>query len=134
MIAYADIEKIKSETFMNENKSKSGIITTTSGLQYKININGIGSEPVDTSLITVYYIGKTIDGNVFDSTLPPKSPITFPLKRLIMGWQEGLKLIKPGGKISLYIPSKLGYGISGSGEAIPPNAVLIFDIELVKVE
>ena len=134
IIAKANIEKQKGQIFLKINKTKPGIITTASGLQYKILKQGSGEYSKDTSKISVYYIGKTIDGVGFDSTLAPDKPIVFPLYKLIGGWGEGLKFIKAGGKITLYLPAKLAYGIGGTGDAIPTNAVLIFDVELISVD
>jgi len=103
--------------------------STASGLHYIIATPGTGDHPGINSNVNVQYAGYLTDGTVFDKT-GPASSVTFPLKNLILGWQEGIPLIARGGKIKLLLPSALGYGQFGSG-SIPGNAVIIFDIQLV---
>ena len=104
----------------------------SSGLFYKINSNGTGQEVVNLcSNLTVKYKGRLTNGTVFDSTATGNTAI-FQLGQVIPGWQKGIPLVSSGGSITLYIPPSLGYGTSGSGP-IPPNAILIFDIDLVNV-
>lgn len=105
---------------------------TGTGLGYKIIRQGTGKRPTGRSTVTCHYKGWLDDGTVFDSSLGG-DPISFPLDGVIAGWTEGLQLIKEGGKIELDIPSKLGYGARGAPGAIPPNARLHFEIELIKV-
>jgi FKBP-type peptidyl-prolyl cis-trans isomerase len=124
----------KGEKFLAENKSKEGVKTTASGLQYKVNKEGTGKSPAATDNVLVHYEGKLLDGTVFDSSIKRGEPISFPLNRVIPGWTEGLQLMKEGGKSTLYIPSKLAYGASGAGGAIGPNETLIFEVELIKVK
>jgi FKBP-type peptidyl-prolyl cis-trans isomerase len=84
--------------------------------------------------VTVHYTGKLISGKVFDSSVKRGQPTTFPLNRVIPGWTEGLQLMKMGGKWVFYIPSDLAYGTRGAGGAIPPNATLIFEVELLEIK
>lgn len=122
--------KAEGEAFLAENSSKSGVQTTASGLQYKIIQEGTGVSPKAENEVTVHYTGKLLDGTVFDSSVGGE-PITFGLNQVIRGWTEGVQLMKKGGKIELYIPSDLAYGPNGAGGVIPPNAALIFEIELL---
>lgn len=122
----------KGELFLAQNKTKEGVKTTPSGLQYKILKVGEGKSPVATDKVQVHYHGTLIDGKVFDSSVDRGEPITFPLNGVIPGWTEGLQLVKEGGKIRLFIPASLAYGAQGSG-AIGPNEVLVFDVDLLKV-
>lgn len=124
--------KVAGEAFLAANKTKDGVITTPSGLQYKVLKQGTGASPQPTSNVTVYYTGTLLDGTVFDGT-KPGSPATFGLSGLIQGWKEGLLLMKEGGKFKFFIPSNLAYGERGSQGAIGPNATIIFEVELVKV-
>lgn len=124
----------KGEKFLAENKSKEGVKTTASGLQYKITKEGTGKQPAATDSVLVHYEGKLLDGTVFDSSIKRNEPISFPLNRVIPGWTEGLQLVKEGGKAILYIPSKLAYGSRGAGGAIGPDETLIFEVELLKVQ
>ncbi|QEF97541.1 Peptidyl-prolyl cis-trans isomerase Mip precursor [Stieleria maiorica] len=120
------------EKFLSENQSKEGITTTESGLQYEVLEEGEGESPSDESRVNVYYKGTLIDGTVFDQS--GDTPAQFGVNQVIAGWTEALKLMKPGAKWKLYIPPKLAYGESGSGDKIGPNALLIFEVELVSVE
>ncbi len=120
--------------FLRENKaSNPNIKETASGLQYEITKEGTGNSPKETDVVTVHYTGKLVDGTVFDSSIERGEPTQFPLNKVIPGWTEGLQLLKEGGKATLYIPSKLGYGEQGAGDIIPGNATLIFDVELIKI-
>ena len=131
----ADSATEKGEKFLAENKSKEGVKTTASGLQYKITKEGTGKSPAATDRVLVHYEGKLLDGTVFDSSIKRGEPIAFPLNRVIPGWTEGLQLLKEGGKAILYIPSKLAYGPGGTpGGPIGPNETLIFEVELIKVQ
>ncbi len=128
-------EKFKEEgkAFLEENAKKDGVITTESGLQYKVVQEGTGASPKETDEVTVHYTGTLIDGTKFDSSLDRGEPATFPLNRVIKGWTEGLQLMKEGAKYIFYIPSELGYGDQGAGQSIPGGSVLIFEVELIKV-
>ena len=129
----AEENKAEGEAFLAENGKKEGVITTASGLQYKILKEGNGASPKATSSVTVHYKGTTIDGNEFDSSYKRGTPATFPLNRVIAGWTEGLQLMKEGASYEFYIPSDLAYGSRGAGRDIGPNSTLIFDVELIKV-
>lgn len=125
------------EKFLEENKSKDGVKTTQSGLQYKVNKEGTGASPVIGDGVMVEYTGKLIDGTEFDSTKAQGGqPFAVPLTgdSVIKGWTEGLQLMKEGGEYTLYIPTHLAYGSNQSSPKIPANSVLIFDMKIVKVE
>lgn len=124
----------KGEKFLADNKTKEGVKTTASGLQYKITQEGTGKAPKATDTVIVHYEGKLLDGSIFDSSIKRGKPIDFQLNQVIPGWTEGLQLMKEGGKATLYIPSKLAYGPRGAGGIIGPNETLIFDVELIKVQ
>ena len=126
--------KAAGAAFLAENAKKANIVTTASGLQYEVLTPGTGASPSATDNVTVHYKGTTIDGEEFDSSYSRGEPATFPLNRVIAGWTEGVQLMKEGAKYRFYIPSDLAYGAQGAGRAIGPNAALIFDVELIKVQ
>jgi len=117
--------------FLVENGKKPGVITTSSGLQYEVIKEGTGKKPAASDVVKVHYEGKLIDGISFDSSLGG-APIEFPLDQVISGWTEGLQLMSVGSKYKFYIPPELGYGAGGAGP-IPPNSVLIFEVELLDI-
>lgn len=119
------------EAFLAANSNKDGVVTTTSGLQYKVVKQGEGETAKKGDKITVTYKGTTIDGVTFDES---KKPIEFPLENMIEGWIEGLQLMNEGSEYILYIPSKLAYGENGASQIVKPNSVLIFDVQLLKIE
>jgi FKBP-type peptidyl-prolyl cis-trans isomerase FklB len=124
----------ENEAFLERNKTAEGVKVTASGLQYKILSSGAGTKsPSATDNVTVHYTGKTIDGNVFDSSVQRGQPATFVLTQVIRGWTEGLQLMKEGDKFMFFIPNELGWGERGSGAQIPPFATVIFEVELIKV-
>ena len=125
-------EKKAGSEFLARNKKEPGVIETPSGLQYKVIVEGTGASPKATDKVKVHYTGKTLDGNVFDSSVERGEPITFPLNGVISGWTEGLQLMKEGGKSILYIPYNLAYGERGN-QGIKPGACLIFEVELIEV-
>lgn len=128
------INRKKGETFLAANKSKPGVHTTASGLQYIIVSEGSGESPDLNDLVSVYYRGTMIDGTEFDKTQEGQ-PAEFPVDGVIAGWTEALQMMKPGAKWTLFIPSDLAYGESGAGGGqIGPNSVLIFDVELLSVK
>ena len=119
--------------FLAENAKKEGVVTTKSGLQYKVLTEGTGRAPKATDKVRCHYEGFLIDGTVFDSSVQRGEPADFPLQGVIAGWTEGLQLMKEGGKTRFFIPYMLAYGEGGAGSSIPPFATLIFDVELIKV-
>jgi len=120
--------------FLADNKSKDGVKTTSSGLQYKVLKDGNGEQPKSTDTVTVNYRGTLIDGTEFDSSYKRGEPATFPVSGVIKGWTEALQLMKVGSKYQLFIPPNLAYGSQSPGAAIPPNSLLIFEVELMKVQ
>lgn len=126
-------EAEKGKAFLEENAKKDGVITTESGLQYKVVKKGTGAKPNSDDRVTVDYTGTLIDGTEFDSS-KGREPITFNVQDVIAGWVEGLQLMTEGANYIFYIPSDLAYGSRGAGNAIPPNATLIFDVNLLKIE
>jgi len=126
--------KEEGEKFLAENKKKKGVITTPSGLQYIVIKEGEGDSPSDDDTVSVDYVGTLLDGTKFDSSYDRGQPATFPVKGVIKGWTEALKLMKPGSKLKLFIPSDLAYGERGAGKVIGPDATLIFEVELKDVK
>ncbi|PQL91149.1 FKBP-type peptidyl-prolyl cis-trans isomerase [Apibacter adventoris] len=120
----------ESKKFLDENKKKSGIKVTNSGLQYKVEKEGTGAKPTDDDLVSVNYVLKTIDGTVIEDSKKAtgNKPADIPLSRVVPGWKEGVKLMSKGAKYILYVPSDLAYGENGPAG---PNQALIFEIELV---
>lgn len=120
--------------FLSENKTKEGVIETSTGLQYKVLKRGEGGlTPTKTQVVEVHYEGKLLSGEVFDSSFARGEPVTFPLNRVIAGWTEGLQLMSVGDDFELYIPSNLAYGNRQIG-SIPPGSTLIFKVELLGVK
>jgi len=119
--------------FLEKNAKKDGVITTSSGLQYKILKEGEGESPKETEKVEVHYHGTLIDGTVFDSSVDRGESITFPVNGVIPGWVEALQLMKTGAKYKLFIPSELAYGNRGQGK-IGPNSTLIFEVELITIK
>ena len=110
-------------------------ISTASGLQYRIITEGSGTEnPSPSSIVTVHYSGKLTDGTEFDSSYKRNQPASFPVNGVIQGWTEALQLMHVGDKWELTIPSDLAYGRQGAGIAIPPDAILIFEVELLEIK
>jgi len=120
--------------FLAENGKKPGIITLPSGLQYKVIADGKGKSPKTTSSVTTNYSGRLLDGTEFDSSYKRGQPATFPCSGVIKGWTEALLMMKEGATWEIYVPSNLAYGESGAGNVIPPNATLIFQVELIAVK
>lgn len=129
--AQANIEQ--GRAFLAANMTKEGVITTESGLQYKVlEASESTEQPQHNSRVTVHYHGTLTDGSVFDSSVERGQSIEFALHQVIPGWTEGLQLMHKGEKTRLFIPSELGYGMRSAG-AIPPGSVLIFDVELIDI-
>ena len=129
----AEGNKVKADEFLTKNKSADGVQTTASGLQYKIIQPGTGPSPKPESIVSVNYKGTLIDGTEFDSSYKRGQPAEFPVRGVIPGWQEGLQLLKKGGKAIFYVPPELAYG-DRARQQIPSNAVLIFEVELLDVK
>jgi FKBP-type peptidyl-prolyl cis-trans isomerase len=121
------------QKFLSDNKSKDGVKTTASGLQYKVMKEGNGAQPKATDTVTVNYRGTLTDGTEFDSSYKRNQPASFPVGGVIKGWTEALQLMKAGAKYQLFIPPDLAYGKEGR-PGIPPNSVLIFEVELMDVK
>ena len=129
-----EIEKEKGKQFLAENKQREGVQETESGLQYEVIVMGDGPKPEATDKVKVHYTGKTLDGQVFDSSVERGEPIEFALNQVIKGWTEGLQLMPTGSKFMFYIPSDLGYGDRGAaGGMIKPGATLVFEVELLDI-
>ena len=133
MTESADKNKKEGETFLATNKAKEGWKATASGLQYKVEKEGSGNSPKDGDIVKVHYTGTFINGEKFDSSRDKGEPIEFPVNGVIAGWTEALKIMKPGAKYQLVIPSDLAYGPGGKGQ-IAPNSTLLFDVELLDVK
>lgn len=121
------------EAFLASNKSKPGVKTTASGLQYQVLTEGKGKKPGPTSQVKVHYVGTLLDGTKFDSSYDRGQPAQFALNGVIPGWTEALQLMSEGSKYKLFIPSNLAYGDRGTPGPIGPNATLIFEVELLEV-
>ncbi|HUO78086.1 MAG TPA: FKBP-type peptidyl-prolyl cis-trans isomerase [Thermodesulfovibrionales bacterium] len=130
----AEKNKSEGEAFLGENKKKEGVKILPSGLQYKVITEGSGRSPKESDTVTVNYKGTFVDGTEFDSSYKRGEPATFPVNGVIKGWTEALPLMKEGAKWQLFIPSSLAYGEAGAGNAIGPNATLIFEVELISIK
>ncbi|MGK5093048.1 FKBP-type peptidyl-prolyl cis-trans isomerase [Deltaproteobacteria bacterium TL4] len=133
MAQRAETNLIEGQKFLEENKNNEGVVVLPSGLQYKIIQEGSGAKPNPRQSVTVHYHGTLIDGTVFDSSYDRGQPLTFGVTQVIPGWVEGLQLMPEGAKWRLFIPYNLAYGKNGAGNVIGPNAALIFDVELIRV-
>ena len=126
--------KKKGDAFFAENKTKQDVVTLASGLQYKILKAGDGKTPAENNTVVCHYRGTLIDGAEFDSSYNRGQPATFPVKGVIKGWNEALRLMSVGSKWQLFIPPDLAYGAHGAGRDIGPNATLIFEVELLAIK
>ena len=126
--------KAEGQAFLAANKSKVGVVTTASGLQYKVLTQGTGPKPTADDSVVCNYKGTLINGTEFDSSYKRGEPATFPVGQVIKGWTEALQLMQVGSKYQLFIPSELAYGERGAGAEIGPNATLIFEVELLSIK
>ena len=132
--AKGEVNKVEGEKYLAENAKKPGVETTASGLQYEVITMGTGPKPTATDEVKVHYTGRLIDGTEFDSSVSRGEPAVFPVGQVIPGWVEGIQLMPVGSKFKFHIPSDLAYGAGGApGGAIPPNSVLVFDVELLEI-
>jgi FKBP-type peptidyl-prolyl cis-trans isomerase len=122
------------DAFLVANKTKDGVVTLPSGLQYKIITEGKGPKPAATDTVVCNYRGTLLNGKEFDSSYKRGQPASFPLNQVIKGWTEGVQLMPTGSKWQFYIPPALAYGTRGAGGDIGPNATLIFDVELISIQ
>ena len=127
----AEANKAAGEAFLAQNKTAEGVVTTESGLQYKVITEGTGATPADGDIVKVHYTGTLLDGTKFDSSVDRGEPLEFPIGAVIPGWTEMLKLMKVGSKVTAWIPSDLAYGPRGRGPQIPGNSLLVFEMELI---
>lgn len=132
--AAAEKNETEGKAFLAKNKAKEGVKTRPSGLQYEVIKSGKGASPKATDTVKVHYVGTLLDGTVFDSSVERNEPAVFPVNRVIPGWTEAMQLMKVGDKWRLFIPSDLAYGPRGAGAEIGPNAVLVFEVELLGIE
>jgi len=132
--AAGEKNKVEGEKFLAENAKNPGVVTLPSGLQYRVLTEGKGKKPTEKSTVVTHYSGKLLDGTEFDSSYKRGEPVTFAVGGVIRGWTEGLQLMREGSKYEFFIPSNLAYGESGAGGVIPPNATLVFQVELITVK
>jgi len=132
--AAAEKNLAAAKAFLEANRTKEGVTTLPSGLQYKVLKEGSGPKPSTTDSVTVHYRGTLIDGTEFDSSYSRNEPATFPLNRVIRGWTEALQLMGEGAKWEIYVPPDLAYGERGAGARIPPQSALVFEVELIKAK
>jgi FKBP-type peptidyl-prolyl cis-trans isomerase len=130
----AETNKKEGDAFLAENKTKAGVVTTASGLQYKILSEGTGPKPTANDSVICNYKGTLLDGTEFDSSAKHGGPATFPVSGVIKGWTEALQLMPMGSKWQLFVPADLAYGQRGAGGGIAPNSTLIFEVELVSIK
>lgn len=125
--------KAAGEAYLAENAKKEGVKTTESGLQYKVVTEGTGEIPKAEDTVKVHYTGTFVNGEKFDSSVDRGEPAMFGVGQVIPGWTEALQMMKVGSKWQLAIPSDLAYGPEGRGPSMPPNSVLLFDVELIEI-
>lgn len=130
----AEENKAAGDAFLAENKTKDGVITLASGLQYKVITPGTGPSPDLNDKVKCHYRGSLINGMEFDSSYQRNEPAVFPVSGVIQGWTEALQLMKEGAKWMLYVPSELAYGEQGAGNVIEPGSTLIFEVELLEIQ
>lgn len=130
----AETNKTAGEAFLKANAAKPGVVTTASGLQYEILVKGTGPTPKAEDTVVCNYRGTLVDGTEFDSSASHGGPATFPVRGVIKGWTEALQMMPVGSKWRLVLPADLAYGPNGAGSQIGPNAVLVFEVELVSIK
>jgi len=123
----------QNEAFLAQNKTKQGVTTTPSGLQYEVVKMGTGPKPTAESTVKVHYVGTLIDGTEFDSSIKRNEPAQFPVSGVIAGWTEALQLMPVGSKFKLVLPESVAYGANGAGEVIKPFSTLVFEVELLEI-
>ena len=134
MAQAGEVNKKEGDVFLAANKTKEGVVTLPSGLQYKILKEGTGAKPTASDTVVCNYKGTLIDGKEFDSSYKRGQPATFPVGQVIKGWTEALQIMPVGSKWQLFIPSELAYGPRGPSPDIGPNATLIFEVELLSIQ
>lgn len=134
--AEQEVRSAEQRQFLAENAERDDVVTTESGLQYRVLEEGEDDAPSPeaTDTVDVHYHGTLIDGTVFDSSVERGTPMTLQLNRVIPGWTEGLQLMQVGDRYRFFIPAELAYGENGAGEVVGPNSTLIFDVELLGIE
>ncbi|WP_372865031.1 FKBP-type peptidyl-prolyl cis-trans isomerase [Spongiibacter sp.] len=132
--AVGEKNKAEAAAFFAKNASAEGVVTTDSGLQYKVLSSGDGASPKADDTVEVHYEGRLLNGSVFDSSYQRNETVSFPVNGVIPGWTEALQLMTVGSKWQLFIPPELAYGAGGAGQMIGPNAALLFDVELVAIK
>ncbi len=132
--AQGEANKKEGDAFLVENKTKEGVVTTPSGLQYKILQEGTGPKPKPTDTVVCNYRGTLLNGKEFDSSYKRGQPATFPVTQVIKGWTEALQLMPVGSKWQLFLPPDLAYGERSAGPDITPNSTLVFEVELVSIK
>ncbi|MCV6637954.1 FKBP-type peptidyl-prolyl cis-trans isomerase [Candidatus Albibeggiatoa sp. nov. NOAA] len=129
----AKVAAAEGEAFLEQNANRPEVTVTESGLQYEILTEGTGEKPTAEQKVRVHYHGQLVDGTVFDSSVERGQPAEFPVNGVIQGWVEALQLMPVGSKWKLAIPQELAYGEQGAGQAIPPYAALVFEVELIAI-
>jgi FKBP-type peptidyl-prolyl cis-trans isomerase len=130
----SETNKKEGDAFLAANKTKEGIVTLPSGLQYKVLQDGTGPKPTTTDTVSVNYRGALLNGTEFDSSYKRGQPASFGVGQIIKGWTEALQLMSVGSKWQLFIPPDLAYGPRGAGRDIGPNATLVFEVELLSIQ
>ena len=134
LLAEGQANKKEGDAFLAANKTKEGVVTLPSGLQYKILQKGTGVKPTPSDNVVINYRGKLIDGKEFDSSYKRGQPATFPVGKVIRGLSEAIQLMPVGSKWQLFVPAELAYGDRGAGAEIGPNSTLVFDVDLLSIE
>ena len=131
--AVAEENEKEGAAFLEENRTREGVVTTASGLQYQVLREGTGAKPQATDRVSVHYIGSFLNGEEFDNSYTGGDPVIFMVSGVIPGWVEALQLMKVGAKWKLWLPYQLGYGEYGAGAKIGPKATLVFEVELLSI-